>query len=205
MSFDELFDNSKLPVVLKQAKTLSKEECRSIYEYMKKNTPKTMLEFGVQYGCSTRVFLEISKWLGLDLDLHSWDIVDAIQSKCVNRKQFTFHRRNVTGKEEKVIAQFNPDLIFLDAHPYKMTKSMMECCLKHKVNFMAHDVSIKIYEALGRRSNNFKKKNTYGAWELYVLVELFGKSLLENDSYEDDKVKISFNRDEWGLAVVEVK
>lgn len=205
MSFDDHFDNSKLASVLKKAKTLSKEECRAIYSYMETHRPKTILEFGVQFGCSTRAFLEMSEWLGLDINLHSWDIVDVIKKACVQRDQFTFHKEDITGKEEEVILKHKPDMIFLDAHPYYMTKALMQVCLKHKINFLTHDVAYRLYEALGKRSQNFQNKDEYGAWELYILAELFSQNLLTDDSYEDDRVRITCIRDEWGLAIVEVK
>jgi len=53
LKFDELFDKSALPKVIKMAKTLSKEECRAVYGYMQQKKPQVILEFGVQYGCST--------------------------------------------------------------------------------------------------------------------------------------------------------
>ena len=205
MSFDKLFDESELPFVLSQAKTISKEECRAIYDYMKEYKPKTILEFGVQYGCSTRVFLEIAKWLDMDIDLHSWDIVDEIKKVCVRKSDFTFHKQDISGKEEETILEYKPDMVFLDAHPYYLTKELMQVCLKHKINFLTHDVATGLYEVLRERSNNFKNLNAYGAWELYILMELFSDKLLTEDHYEDDKVKIDCIRDKWGLSVVLVK
>lgn len=205
MTFDDLFDKSKLPYVLKQAKTLSKEECRAIYEYMKEYRPKTILEFGVQYGCSTGVFVEISKWLDLKIDLHSWDIIDAIKKDCVNKKDFTFHKEDISGNEDRILEKYKPDMIFLDAHPYSMTKKLMQSCLNRKINFLAHDVALRLYNVLKKGSNNFADKSFYGAWELYILAELFSQNLLDNDTYESEKVSITCVRDQWGLAIVKVK
>lgn len=203
--FDELFDNSKLPEILKMAKTLSKEECRQIYLYMEEYKPKVVLEFGVQFGCSTAVFLQISKWLDLDIELHSWDIVDVVKSSCVNKKDFSFHVEDITGKEEETLLKYQPDMIFLDAHPYHMTKALMKACVKHKINFLTHDVNKRLYDGLEARSGNFKRLETYGAWELYVLAELFSPVLIEEDYFENDEVEIRCYRDIWGLCVVKVK
>jgi len=203
--FDELFDNSKLPKVLSMAKTLSKEECRQIYIYMEEYKPKKVLEFGVQFGCSTAVFLEISKWLGLDIELHSWDIIDVVKSECVSKGDFSFHQDDITGSEEEIILKYKPDMIFLDAHPYHMTKALMLACVKHKVNFLTHDVNKSLYDGLKKTSDNFKKLNTYGAWELYILAEVFSPILIDEDYFENDKVQIACYRDIWGLSIIKVK
>jgi len=205
MDFDKLFDGSRLPFVLKQAKTLSKEECRAIFCYMEENRPKTMLEFGTQFGCSTGVFVQFSKWLGLDVRIHSWDIRDQVNKICVDRKDFTLHIEDVTGREEKTIIKYCPDMVFLDAHPYCMTKALMLACLKHKINYLTHDVAINLYEDLKIRSKNFTKLNTYGAWELYILTEIFSNSLLVEKRYEDDRAIVEIIRDKYGLSIIKVK
>jgi len=203
--FDDLFDGSTLPKILGMVKTLSKEECRQIYNYMEEYRPKKILEFGVQYGCSTAVFLKISTWLGLDIELHSWDIVDVIKKECVDKKHFNFHLADITGHEDEIISKYNPDMVFLDAHPYHMTKALMLSCVKNKVNFLTHDVSRDLYDELRIRSNDFKMLQTYGAWELYILAELFSPILIDEDCFEDSKVQIRCYRDKYGLSIVKIK
>lgn len=203
--FDELFDQSALPKILGMAKTLSKEECRQIYNYMEEYRPKVVLEFGVQFGCSTAVFLQISKWLELDIELHSWDIVDVIKKACVSKNDFVFHQEDITGHEEEIIVQYNPDMVFLDAHPYYMTKALMTACVKNKINFLTHDVVKNLYDELKIRSDNFQKLDTCGQWELYILAELFSPTLIDMDYFEDDKVEIRCYRDKYGLSIIKVK
>lgn len=205
--FDKLFDNSDLGRILGMAKTLSKEECRQIYNYMQEHKPKVILEFGVQYGCSTAVFLHISEWLGLDIELHSWDIVDCIKTECVDRDKFSFHSQDVTGKENRIIEEYNPDMIFLDAHPYAITKGLMESCLVNKVDFLCHDVSPAIFERARERTHGFTNKSpeTMAEWELYLLGELISPTLLTEDVFENELLKVKCYRDRFGLAVVEIK
>ncbi|MFA7220036.1 MAG: hypothetical protein WC119_06045 [Synergistaceae bacterium] len=203
--FDEMFDKSDLPRVLGMAKTLSKEECRQIYNYMKEYSPKKILEFGVQFGCSTAVFLRISEWLGLNIELHSWDILDVVKKECVNRNDFHFHKEDISGREEEIIASYNPDMVFLDAHPYHLTKALMLSCLKHKVNFMTHDVAKDLYSDLRKRSDGFKNLDAYGQWELYIMTELFSDTLAVNDHFENDQVDITCYRDKYGLSIIKIK
>jgi len=203
--FDNLFDNSRLPGILSIAKTLSKEECRQIYHYMKEYMPNKILEFGVQFGCSTAVFLQIAEWLGLDIELHSWDIIDVVKKQCVDKNDFNFHKVDITGREEEIILEYKPDMVFLDAHPYHMTKDLMINCVKYKINFLTHDVAIGLYNELKIRSDNFNKLEIYGAWELYILCELFSDKLLIEDYFENDQVQIKCYRDQWGLSVIKVK
>ena len=152
------------------------------------------MEMGVQYGCSTRVFLETAKWVGIDIELHSWDIIDSIKRRCVDKNQFHFHKEDITGKEQKTIDIYKPDLIFFDAHPYYLTKTMMQICLDKKIDFMSHDVALTMYESVRDRSNLFKDKTTYGAWELRVMEELIGKEVLTEEVVNKEDYDVCFHR-----------
>jgi hypothetical protein len=70
---------------------------------------------------------------------------------------------------------------------------------------MTHDVVKWLYDGLEKRSKGFKNKNCYGAWELYILSEIFSKEVLTNDYYENDVLKINLYRDKYGLCVAEFK
>jgi len=206
--FKDLYENSDLPSVLKEAKTLSMNECEEIYNYMEKNRPKVILEFGTQFGCSTRVFLEIAKWLEYEVQLHSWDIVNVVKPKCVNQKDFSLHIEDITHKTTKIINRHNPDLVFLDAHPYKLTKNLMDECLNRKITFMAHDIGFEVGKKRAAvRSDNFTNfsNDTKTEWELYLLCNLISEDLWEKDYYEDENMTVKCTRDRYGLAIVEFK
>jgi len=203
--FDNAFDNSKIPEILKKTKTISKEEWRAIYQYIEEKHPSTIFEFGAEYGVSAFAFLEMANWLKIKVDFHSWDIVDRI--KCVDKTRLQYHLDDITGREHIEFDKYKPDLVFLDAHPYVLTKNIIKICLSRKINFMCHDVGLNIWEKAKHFSNNFTSGFTHCrvAWELYVLMELIDKSLLEKDFFENDKVKVRMIRDMYGLAIVEVK
>jgi len=206
-NFDELFDNGCLPKVLKVNRSLSKEECRNICSYMSENRPKVMFEFGVQNGCSTRAFVEMAKWNVLDdFELHSWDIVDEVQ--CISKDDFHFHLEDVTGKEETIFGKYNPDLVFLDAHPYELTRNIMKICLERKIDFMAHDVVHSIgLQRTCVRTNGFTDLTvkTNANWELYLMGILINTQLWHDDYYEDDVLEVNCIRDSCGLAIVKFK
>ena len=207
MDFDSLFDSSVLPDVLAQARTLCKEECREIFKYMDIKRPKTIMEFGVQYGCSSRVFVEMGNWFGYKVNLHSWDIADQVRESCISKLDFNLHIMNVTGSESEVIEKYAPDLIFLDAHPYKMTKSLMSECLSRKIDFMCHDVELELLERARKQSKNFIDFNVYVDWELYILGQLISKSLFDEDHYENDEIVVDCIRGNngGGLAIIQNK
>ena len=207
MGFASLYADSELPFVLKQAKTLSMEECEDIYNYMDVNRPQTILEFGTQYGCSTRVFLEISKWLDYKVDVHSWDIIDSVQARCVSKQNFTFHLENMEGKEKEMFDLYKPDFLFLDAHAYGMTRKIMQECLKRKVSFAAHDIYLPAFEESKKLTKNFTDFSVYVNWEIYLLGDLISKTLWEVDSYEDEFVRVDCTRKPggYGLAIIKVK
>ena len=156
----------------------------------------------------SKAFLEISRWLGNTLSLHSWDVVDAI--RFVDKKEFSFHKEDITGREEAEFDKYNPQLVFLDAHVYPMTKKIMQICIDRKIDFMCHDVSYQIGVVVaGERSKGFTTgfEKCYAQWELYIMSELFSKKLMEKDTtyYEDDRAKITILKDLYDLAVVEMK
>lgn len=200
--FDILFDTSCLPDTLKKAKTISKKECESIYYYMKKYKPVNILEFGTQYGCSTRAFLEMAKWIGYKINLHSWDILDSV--RCVDKNEFCFHLEDISKKEE-LLLDYKPNLVFLDAHPYYMTKNIMQICLREKINFICHDVSDDVYNTTKERSKNFSNLSCYAAWESYILQELIYKDILSVTSYENNFLFVDFTIDRYGIAIIRHK
>lgn len=192
VDFDEWYDNGPLPYVLSQAKSLAKEEVRFASGYFASKKPSTMIELGVQYGCSARTWLELAKLHGLRFELLAYDIKDSIHDDCVDRNEITFSLENITGYEAVVLENFRPDLVFLDAHPLSLTRNMFRACKKRKIDMMLHDVSLKLM-------------NTH--WERKVLCQEISHLLKEGENliYENDKVKVTIVVDKTGLAIVEWK
>ena len=179
-TFDTLWDESGLQEIAVQAKTLSKEECRAIYGYLERKRPKVFLEFGTQWGCSAAMFLKMFKWLGLDVEFHTWDVLGAI--KFIDKRHF--HLEDVTGKEAEIIKQYKPDFIFIDCHSYELIGNLIPLCLAQKIDFACHDVGS---EAI-TRSEIF--------WEYYWLIKL-----LEGNN----NVITTCVKDRYGICVVEYK
>jgi len=205
-SFDKLFDNSCVPKALKVNRSLSKEECRHIFSYMQERKPKMMLEFGVQNGCSTRAFVEMAKWAKLNMTLHSWDIMDVL--KCIGKNEFNFHLGDITGKERAVFDEYNPDFVFLDAHPYQLTKNIIEICLERKIDFMCHDVVYPVgLQRTCERTNGFSdlRVETNANWELFLLGTLIHTQLWHEDYYENNELEVKCLREHNGLAIVRFK
>ena len=207
MEFDDFFGSNNLPEILKKAKTLSKNECNSVFEYMRGKKEITLFEFGTQKGCSAAVFLQIGKYFGIKMDLHSWDIKDLVQKSVVNKKDFTLHIEDITNRERVVFDKYRPNLVFLDAHPYELTKNIVSICLERKIDFMCHDVSLDIYERTKNRTCNLSDKSNGngGTWELPIMGELISESLLTHDSFENEKLIVNCVRDKYGLAIIKFK
>jgi len=205
-SFDELFDNGCLPKVLKVNRSLSKEECRHIYNYMNEKNPKVMFEFGAQNGCSTKSFVEMAKWVNIGFSLHSWDIVDEL--KCISKKEFNFHLEDVTGNEEFIFDKYHPDFVFLDAHPYELTRNLIKICLKRKIDFIMHDIAYSIgLQRTCERTNGFTDLSvkTNANWELFLLGVLINTKIWHDDYYENDVLEVKCIRDSCGLAIIKFK
>ena len=204
--FEDLFDNSVLPETINKSKTVSKEECKNIYEYLKECNPKKILEFGTGAGISCTAFLTMSKWLNIELDFHTWDVKRPKKlMQYADRTKFVFHGDDVTGRETNVLDEHKPDLIFLDAHAYRLLNNIVSLCLERKINFMMHDVSDGNLQTIKASSGDFKNKDTYGAWEPYVFGNLISEDIWTSDYYENDLLTVNCIRDLYGLAIVRFK
>jgi len=201
--FDFLFCGSRMEKILKKDKTISKVEARAIFSYMKENRPIRIMEFGVRYGCSTAAFKEMSKWIGYGIILDSWDLVDKV--KYQDKKTFSLHLEDISGRECEILDQYKPDMVFLDAHPYKLTKNLMQGCLDKKIDFMAHDISLPLLERVRKESNGFKNKDVYTPWEAYLIGELISEDLWSKDTFENGDISAVCTRDLYGLIVVKHK
>jgi len=205
--FNNWFDSSCLPNILTKAKTLDKKECFEIYKYFLQYRPLIIFEFGVQYGCSTRFFLELSNHLNLNVVLHSFDIKNNV--KYAEFKQFFMHIQDITEHVDSVFKELpKPDLVFLDAHPYQLTKNIMKKCLKNQINFMTHDVSQEIGKIrASKRTNQFTNfsPSTGAEWELYTICELISQDLWTSTSYHNDKIDVKIITGKYGLAICQHK
>jgi hypothetical protein len=203
--FEKFFQSTTLPRCIKKVKkTLSKRECEEIFYYFDQHRPQTMIELGTQYGCSTKIFVEIANFFGYKLNMHAFDIRDRIRSSIVDRNEFHLHIEDITDKELETLDLYSPDLVFLDAHPYKLTKNMVNACLRKQINFMCHDISLDVHEKARQQSNNFTNFDIYVAWELYVIAKIISDKFLTEDYYEDKERKIigKCTRDKYGLFVL---
>jgi len=203
IDFENSFKNSKLPYVLGKAKTLSKKECESIYNYMKEYKPHTILEFGVQFGCSSKAMLDMSRWLKLNTSLHSWDTKKIF--RYVEENEFTFHHENVTEKEPQCIDKYKPDLLFIDAHHYPLVKNLIKLCLQRKINFIIHDTIKSLVDNCRENSNNFTDTSKPLHWEIVTLGQLVSEEIWDNDYYENDTLIVKSTRDRFGISIVTFK
>jgi len=192
--FEEMWNNAKLDNITNKAKTISKLESRSIFYYWKKYKPKIFLEFGTQLGCSMCIFIEIAKYLNINTQFHSWDIIDVI--KYADKKEFNFHREDITGREIEIFNKYKPDFLFLDCHVYSLTKSLINICLQRKINFMMHDITDELYERCRKESNNFTNFNAYTTWEAFLARQLE----ICNNNYN-----INYVKDRYGICILEMK
>ena len=72
---------------------------------------------------------------------------------------------------------------------------------------MCHDIGKEIYQRASMRTRGFinKSSGTMAEWELYLLGELIDSSLIDNDIFENDNLKVICYRNKFGLAIIENK
>jgi len=173
---------------LSLAKTLTMPEVLFLAEYLEKKRPKRILEFGTQYGCSAFAFKKISDRFDLGIEVHSWDIHD--QRKPELKDAFTFHCENFMNINFMIQ---DDDVLFLDAHDYRLTSYLMHNCIDCKRDFMCHDVSSDSFDIRRRE------------WELPLLGELIHPAVWTEDHYENKDLTVDKLVDKFGVAIVRHK
>jgi hypothetical protein len=177
--------------ILGETKTLCVEEAFLIYLAAQITKPRTFCEIGTQYGKSTRRILDIFNELTLHPTSYCFDITKEI--KFITDDEVEFRLHDLTNDfEHEVLETLSPELIFLDAHPYALLKTIIRGFVNWSCTIPAilavHDCSPGLYRSKmpipKDRPSSISSHS--GLWERHVLAEIFQ---VQNEQLDDLKTQ----------------
>jgi hypothetical protein len=169
-----------------ERKTLNFEEAFVVYAILARTRPDgPIVEIGTQYGRSTRRILDMLPALGLENEVVCFDVEDQVNAFEPEEARLVIE--DLTGKfRHRVLDELSPSLVYLDAHPYYLTREVILDVLEH-----SHDCALVMHDS-GRalcnpnmtisRDDPASITSATGHWERHVLCEVFGVA----DPMDDD-------------------
>ena len=161
---------------LGQVGTLSSEEAFVLHCLCARYQPPELIEIGTHQGKSTRRILDSLADLQLKTSVTCFDIEDLVT--CFKRDEAQLLLQDVTDSvEDDILNRYAPGIIYLDAHPWRLLKNVIEAVLRREDWLLAvHDCSPILCNPKMTISKDEPGLITMrtGHWERHVLAEVFG-------------------------------
>jgi len=160
-----------------ERKTLNLDEAFVLYAALERLRPVgPIVEIGTQYGRSTRRILDMLDWMGLQRDVVCYDTVDQVEH--FTPQEAELRVEDLTGRfRSAVLEDLGPGIVFLDAHPYHLTKEVVETMLAdaHDSVLLIHDCGKALCNPdMTLAKDDLNITSATGHWERRVLCEVFG-------------------------------
>jgi hypothetical protein len=193
------------------AKSLDVAEGFAVWALVKHLRPPVVVELGVQYGVSSRLWKEALKRYVLAHELVLCDLED--KRRFISNDECTFLQADARTVLPDLFASGQVGILHNDAHPYDLIKWSVQMGLEHQVPvFTFHDVGRGPRGPFKRSSyalsSNLKMQHNvnwseYGHWERHVMAELFDETILDRDSVENSHYRLHLFDSLFGLGVVQ--
>lgn len=193
------------------AKSLDVAEGFAVWALVKHARPKVVVELGVQYGISARLWKEALKTYVPEHELILCDLED--RRRFITDQDCTFFKGDARQSLPEVFASLSVDILHNDAHPYDLIDWSVTEALNHHVPILTfHDIGHKHSRGpFKAESNRLDKKEKlenstewgkYGAWERHVMADVFDKRILHEDAVVNDSYRIQIFDSLLGFGVV---
>lgn len=192
------------------AKSLDVAEGFAVWALVKHTRPKVIVELGVQYGVSSRLWKEALKAYVPNHELVLCDLED--KRRFIGDDECTFLQADARQVLPKLFASGEVGILHNDAHPYDLIHWSVTEAIRHNVPVLTfHDVgrgprtSFKISSS--QLSQEEKLANTeysaqYGHWERHVIAEIFDERILSEDTIITNSHRIQIFDSLFGFGVV---
>lgn len=150
-------------------------------------TQLCILEVGTQYGVSACIFREGLMRMGITPRIVTYDIT--AMPHYFQDHEVEFRQEDITNRCGAVLDELNPDMVFLDAHPWHLTYNLTVEARRRKRLLMMHDVNDAIWEhhlQNGLLPVQGNECNTGVQWERKVLEVVFGPGIHSRHHRTDD-------------------
>ena len=192
------------------AKSLDVAEGFVAWALVKYTRPKVIVELGVQYGISSRLWKEALKAYVPKHELILCDLED--KRRFIDDNECTFLKTDARQVLPELFASGEVGILHNDAHPYDLIHWSVAEAMKHNVPVLTfHDVGrttrgpFKVESS--RLSKNQKLRNSEnweqcGTWERHVMAEVFDKRILFEDTIITNSHHIQIFDSLFGFGVV---
>jgi hypothetical protein len=192
------------------AKSLDVAEGFALWALVKHVRPKVVVELGVQYGVSARLWKEALKAYVPEHELILCDLED--KRRLIDDDECTFLRVDARQVLPDVFSSGRVGILHNDAHPYDLIYWSVDEALKHDVPVLTfHDVGRGPRSSFKLESSRLSKEQKlahaeysaeYGHWERHVIAEIFDHEILHKDSVEGEEYRIQIFDSLFGFGVV---
>jgi len=195
------------------AKSLDVAEGLAVWSLVKHLRPMVVVELGVQYGVSSRLWKEALKRYVPGHELILCDLED--RRRFIRDDECTFIRGDACELLPAVMKSHTVDLLHNDAHPYRLIRWSVEEGLKNAVGtFTFHDVGRgpRVPFRVESAQMTFEEKLAHsedisgcGHWERHVMGELFDERILHEDTADTDRCAVQIFDSLFGFGAVQLK
>lgn len=192
------------------AKSLDVAEGFALWALVKWIRPQVVVELGVQYGISARLWLEALKRYVPRHELILCDLED--KRLFIDDRDCTFLQGDAYQLLPEIFETRSVDLLHNDAHPYSLIHWSVGESIKLAVKALTfHDISStpprNPFKLVGAELSPEEKRlndnnwGKYGTWERHVMGEYFGEKILYEAFTENDDFRVQAFESSLGFAV----
>lgn len=175
--YRDLHKNRQYAAKYGERKTFNFEEafvCFAALAHARPSGP--IVEVGTQHGKSTRRILDMLDFLSLENEVFCFDVEDQVEA--FSKDEATLFLEDLTGCfKERVIDRLRPSVVYLDAHPYYLTKEVITDILASSSDclLLMHDSGKALCNPNMKLSrDDLNITSATGHWERHILCEVFG-------------------------------
>jgi len=180
------------------AKSLDVAEGFALWVLVKKMRPSCVVELGVQYGVSSRLWQQAMQTYVPDGQLILCDLED--KRRFISDQEATFYAEDARTLLPRLFASQKIDVLHNDAHPYDLIHWSVRAAIENQVPVLTfHDVGrgqrgvFKLESYALSHGDKFRHRTdwgVFGAWERHVMAELLDERILREDFVENDQWRI---------------
>lgn len=192
------------------SKSLDVAEGFALWALVKHIRPSVVVELGIQYGISSRLWKEALTMYVPDHKLVLCDLED--KRRFIGDEECSFLQGDARQILPHLFASEQVHILHNDAHPYDLIHWSVTEALKHKVPVLTfHDVGKGTRGPFKVESSQLSKEQKlansenwaqYGTWERHVMADIFGKRVLCEDEVEGDSFRVHIFDTLFGFGVV---
>ena len=169
-------ESKNYAVALGEIGATSMEEAFALHCLLDARKPDNLVEIGTYEGGSTRRILDSIALLDLPTRVTTYDIVDLVRH--FRPDEATLKLRDITDcVEREVLDAYEPGIIYLDAHPWRLLQNVLRGVLRRDDWILAvHDCSPVLCNprmTIPKDEPRLISMRT-GHWERHALAEAFG-------------------------------